>query len=205
MDTTSPLYHQIINQLSQYSQASDRRHLKALAWMCTALLLSQSLTLSKWEPYVQSDAKQAQSYERRWQRFLENPAILVEKLYLPLVLAALSTWQGRRLYLALDTTILWDRYGMIHLSVCCCGRAVPLLWKVLEQDSATVAFSEYEPLLRKAHWILRKHQDIMLLADSAFACHDLMDWLKGRPWHYALRLKSDVLIQADVHASPVAV
>ena len=48
-------------------------------------------------------------------------------------------------------------------SVCCCGRAVPLLWKVLEHDSATVAFSEYEPLLRKAHWILRKHQDIVLL------------------------------------------
>ena len=41
-------------------------------------------------------------------RFLENPTILVEKLYLPLVLAALSTWQGSRLYLALDTTILWD-------------------------------------------------------------------------------------------------
>ena len=52
---------------------------------------------------------------------------------------------------------------MTHRSVCCCGRAVPLLCKVLEHDSATVAFSEYEPLLRKAHWILRKHQDIMLL------------------------------------------
>jgi len=205
MDTTSPLYNQIFQQLRQYSQASDRRHLKVLAWMCTALLLGQSLTLSKWEPYVQSSAKQAQSYERRWRRFLENPAILIEKLYLPLVLAALSTWHGSRLYLALDTTILWDRYCMIHLSVCCCGRAVPLLWKVLEHDSATVAFSEYEVLLRKAHWVLRRHQDVMLLADRAFACHDLMDWLKGRPWHYALRLKSDVLIQADVHPNPVAV
>ena len=114
MDTTSPLYHQIINQLSQYSQASGRRNLKALAWMCTALLLSQSLKLSKWEPYVQSDAKQAQSYERRWQRFLENLAMLVEKLYLPLVLAALSTWQGSCLYLALDTTILWPLGNWPH-------------------------------------------------------------------------------------------
>ena len=45
----------------------------------------------------------------------------------------------------------------------------------------------------------------MLLADRALTYHDLIDWLKGRPWHYALRLESDVLIQADVHASPVAV
>ena len=28
----------------------------------------------------------------------------------------------------------------------------------------------------------------MLLADRALACHDLMDWLKGHPWPYALVL-----------------
>jgi Transposase DDE domain len=205
MGTTSPLHSQIFQLLRQYSHAVDRRHLNALAWMCTALILSESLTLSKWEPYVQSKAKQAQSYERRWQRFLENTAISVEKLYLPLVLVALSNWHGSRLYLALDTTVLWDRYCMIHLSVCCCGRAVPLLWKVLEHESATVAFSQYEVLLRKARWILRQHQNVMLLADRAFACHDLMDWLENSPWHYALRLKSDVFIQAEVHPYPMEV
>jgi hypothetical protein len=205
MDSTSPLHSQIFQLLRQYSHAVDRRHLNTLAWMCTALILSESLTLSKWEPYVQSKAKQSQSYERRWQRFLENQAISVEKLYLPLVLVALSHWHDRRLYLALDTTVLWDRYCMIHLSVCCCGRAVPLLWKVLEHESATVAFSEYEVLLRKARWILRQHQNVMLLADRAFACHDLMVWLENSPWHYALRLKSDVLIQADLHPYPMEV
>lgn len=132
MSPTSPLHRQIFQLLRQYSHGTDLRHLTALAWMCTALIMSESLTLSQWEPYVESKAKQAQSYERRWQRFLENPAIWVEKIYLPLVLVALRHWHGSRLYLALDTTILWDRYCMIHLSVCCCGRAVPLLWKVLE-------------------------------------------------------------------------
>jgi hypothetical protein len=34
----------------------------------------------------------------------------------------------------------------IHLSVVCCRRAVPLLWRVLEQGRATVAFQEYQPL-----------------------------------------------------------
>jgi len=56
-----------------------------------------------------------------------------------LVMRALSGWSDH-LYLALDTTILWNRYCMIHLSVVCCGRAVPLLWRVLEHRSATVAF-----------------------------------------------------------------
>jgi hypothetical protein len=115
-------------------------------------------------------------------------------VYLPLVLAALSEWKTHRLYLALDTTVLWNRYCMIQLSVVCCGRAVPLLWRVLEHGSATVAFKEYQPLLRKARWLLRHHGDVMLLADRGFANHDLISWLQASGWHYSLRLPSDVLL-----------
>ena len=86
--------------------------------------------LSAWEPYVSSRAQKAQSVERRWSRFLSNSRIRVEALYIPLVQKALRGWQNHRLYLALDTTVLWNRYCMIHLSVVCWGRAVPLLWRV---------------------------------------------------------------------------
>jgi hypothetical protein len=125
---------------------------------------------------------------------LGNQRVRVSRLYLPLVMAALSGWSHHRLYLALDTTVLWDRYCMIHLSVVCCGRAVPLLWRVLEHGSGTVAFKEYQPLLRKARWLLRQHGDVMLLADRGFANHELMEWLQASQWHYCLRLPCDVLL-----------
>lgn len=83
---------------------------------------------------------------------------------------------------------------MIHLSVVCCGRAVPLLWRVLEHGSATVSFQEYKPLLRKARWLLRHHNDVMLLADRGFANHDLLHSLQASGWHYCFRLPSDVLL-----------
>lgn len=139
MTTSTHLYGQLFDRLRQHSHASDLRHLKALAWMVSALLCSGQLSLSAWEPYVPSRATKAQSSERRWQRFMENRRIQVNAIYLPLVLGALQGWQEHRLYLALDTTVLWNRFCMIHLSVVCCGRAVPLLWRVLEHDSATVA------------------------------------------------------------------
>jgi hypothetical protein len=60
--------------------------------------------------YVPSRATQAQSVERRWRRFLGNQRVRVSQLYLPLVMAALSGWKQHRLYLALDTTVLWNRY-----------------------------------------------------------------------------------------------
>ena len=169
MNSSTPLYLQLLAFFSQYSRAQDWRHLKTLGWMVSALIASGKLNLSAWEPYVTSQATQAQSYERRWRRFLTNSLINVEHIYIPLVMAALSQWQNRRLYLAIDTTVLWDKYCMIHVSVVCCGRAIPLLWDVLEHESATVAFSEYIPLLRKARWLLRKYPDVMLLADRAFA------------------------------------
>lgn len=194
MTHSTQLYGQLLEFLRQYCRAQDLRHLKALAWMVSALICSGQLSLPAWEPYVPSRATKAQSVERRWRRFLGNHRVRVSRLYLPLVMAALSGWSQHRLYLALDTTVLWDRYCMIHLSVVCCGRAVPLLWRVLEHGSATVAFGEYQPILRKARWLLRQHPDVMLLADRGFANHQLMEWLQASRWHYCLRLPCDVLV-----------
>lgn len=195
MTNSTHFYGQLFDLLRQYSRTQDLRHLKALAWMTSALIASGTLSLSAWEPFVPSRATKAQSVERRWQRFLVNERVRVTALYVPLVLLALSGWSGHRLYLALDTTVLWDRYCMIHLSVVCCGRAVPLLWRVLEHGSATVAFDEYQRLLRKARWLLRHHPDVMLLADRGFANHQLLQWLTTSGWHYCLRLPCDVVIQ----------
>lgn len=197
MTNSTHLYGQLFDFLRQYSRARDLRHLKALAWMVSALLCSGQLSLAAWEPYVPSRATKAQSVERRWQRFLVNVRVSVTALYVPLVLVALSGWQGQRVYIALDTTVLWDRYCMIHLSVICCGRAVPLLWRVLEHGSATVAFSEYQGMLRKARWLLRQYPDVMLLADRGFANHQLMGWLRSSQWHYCLRLPCDVLLHGS--------
>ena len=195
MTHSTHLYRQLFDFLRQYSRVGDLRHVKALAWMVSALICSSKLSLSAWEPYVPSRATKAQSVERRWQRFLANERIKVTAFYVPLVRVALSSWSNHRLYLALDTTMLWDRYCMIHLSVICCGRAVPLLWRVIEHGSASVAFEQYQGLLRKARWLLRHHPDVMLLADRGFANHQLLQWLGCGAWHYCVRLPCDVVVQ----------
>ena len=194
MSTSTPLYHQLLSLLSQHSQYKDFRHLKALAWMINALICSSKINLSEWESYVISRANQAQSIERRWHRFVHNSKIKVRSLYVPLVMAAISNWNGQRLYLALDTTVLWNRYCMIHLSIICGGRAIPFLWKVMEHKSSTVAFKEYKLMLRLSSRLLSKYCDVMLLADRGFANHQLVSWLKTSQWHYCLRLPCDVTI-----------
>ena len=194
MTSYPPLYHQLIKYLRQYSHYSDKRHLITLSWMVMGVLLSQSLHLTEWEPFVISRATQAQSYQKRWSRFLKNPKVNPEKLYIPLVMAAIAHWSHRRIYLALDTTMLWNQYCMIHISIVCDGRAVPFVWDVIEHKSASVAFEIYQPLLRKASWFLRHHPDVMLLADRGFANQSLLRWLRRRAWHLAIRVPSDTIV-----------
>lgn len=194
MSNSTQLYGQLLTYLRQYSQYRDLRHIKALSWMVSALIFSGELSPPAWESYVVSRAHQAQSFERRWHRFLNNPLVNLNRLYLPLVLLTLSHWKRERLYLALDTTVLWNQYCMIHLSVVCCGRAVPLLWRVLEHSSATVAFDQYRPLLRRARWLLRHHSQVTVLGDRGFANRPLLRWLKRSPWHYCLRVPCDTVL-----------
>lgn len=92
MSATTCLYDPVLPLLRQYSHRRDLRHLKALAWMVTALVCSGQLSLPEWESYVPSRARQAQSTERRWQRFMGNRRVRVKSLYVPLVLAATHQW-----------------------------------------------------------------------------------------------------------------
>ena len=75
MNASTPLYLQLLGFFSQYSRVRDWRHLKTLGWMVSALIGSGKLSLPAWEQYVTSQATQAQSFERRWRRFLIYGAI----------------------------------------------------------------------------------------------------------------------------------
>jgi hypothetical protein len=200
MIAPTQLYRPILSHLSQHSNYVDKRHIKTLSLMASAALQSESLNLSAWEPYVQSRATQAQSYERRWSRFTGNPLIDIWAIYMPLVKDALAQWKDKPVFLALDTTMIDEELCMIHLSVVCCGRAIPLLWKTLKHESASVAFAEYLPLLRQAQWSLRRHS-VMFLADRGFANHELVRWLQQSRWHYRLRIPHDT----SIHTAPGAI
>ena len=90
------------------------------------LICSKTVSLGAWVPFVVSRAHYAQSTVRRFSRWLENNRIKPQPLYGPLIEQALSTWVGKRLYVALDTSMVWNTYCIIRLSVIYRGRAIPL-------------------------------------------------------------------------------
>ena len=128
---------------------------------------------------------------RRFRRWLDNDKIEVQTLYGPLIQQALGGWVGKRLSVALDTSMLWDTYCIVRLSVIYRGRAVPVVWFVLEHGSAAVAYSAYKALLEAAAKRLPRSCQVVFLADRGFADTQLMGHLKRLGWHFRIRIKSN--------------
>lgn len=189
------LYSTLTTVLGGHQKWLDVRHLKTLAWMMVGLIESGLISLTEWTPYVHSRAQFAQSTVRRFRRWLDNDRIEEHKLYGPLIRQALTEWGKNNLYLALDTSMLWGKYCIIRISVVYRGRAIPLVWKVLEHQSSAVAFSEYKELLNKAAVLLLPFDcQVVFLADRGFADTALMTHLNKLGWQWRIRLKGSFWI-----------
>ncbi len=198
MDSHARLHAELTGFLRQHCPICDERHLALLGWMVAGLLLSQTVCFDRWKTVLPLGHCLAASWQRRCRRWLGNARIDVAALYGPLVLWAIQKWQkpGHTLHLALDTTVLWNRFCVVVLSVVCHGRAIPLLWQTLEHPSASVSAEVVIALLEKADRLLAGFGAFTVLADRAFPSAELLGWFDGQPrWHYVMRLRGDTEIQ----------
>jgi hypothetical protein len=201
MENTPSLYETLLRVLGQHSNWLDLRHRKTLAWMMVGLICSKSVSLGAWTPFVVSPAQYAQSLVRRFHRWLANNRITVEPLYGPLIEQAVVGWAGKRMYVALDTSMLWNTSCLIRLSVIYRGRAVPLVWRVIEHGSAAVSFETYQDLLTEAKSRVPLACKVVFLADRGFADTQLMGHLRELGWHFRIRIKSTFWIYPS-HLAP---
>ena len=75
------------------------------------------------------------------------------------------------------------------------GRALPVVWRVMEHPSATVAFNDYREMLEQSIPRLPKGVKVVLLADRGFIHTDLMKAMTTQwGWYYRIRLKKDTWI-----------
>lgn len=85
--------------------------------MVVGLIQAERVKLTAWVPFVHGRARYAQSTQRRFRRWLGNRRSEVVPLYGPLLEQALREWGTQTLDLALETSMLWNQYCLIRLSV----------------------------------------------------------------------------------------
>jgi len=195
MKSTPNLYDTMVSILGQHTHWLDKRHFYILTWMIVGLIESKVISLPEWATFVDSRATFAQSTVRRFSRWIHNKRIKVHDLYGPIIQEALTEWGENTIYIALDTSMLWDQYCHIRISVIYRGRAVPLIWKTIEHSSSTVSFESYHSLLTEAAKLLPLGCRVVFLADRGFADTKLMKYLTETvQWHWRIRIKSSFLV-----------
>ena len=191
MSPTSRLYDALWRYLSQREiQWQDARHLQTLCWMIIGMIQSQNVHLNGFGMYVKRRAQVAQSHQRRFRRWLSNRRINVVAAHHTLIRQALSQWSSERLYLSLDTTLVWNCFCIVWVGVVYRGRTVPVAWRVVAQSSSTVRLWTIQRVLRQAQRLMPSDVAIVLLADRGFADGKLMKYLRENlGWHFRIRIK----------------
>lgn len=199
MTPTSRLYDAMNVFLSQCDiQWRDIRHLKTLCWMMVGMIESQNVHLNGFGIYINSRAQYAQSHQRRFRRYLANRRIDISATHQALITQALSKWGKKRLYLSLDTTMVWNCFCIIWVGVVYRGRTVVVAWRIVPQASSTVKLWAIQRVLRQAARIVPIDVEVVLLADRGFADGKLMKYLRETlHWHFRIRIKRSFGFQLD--------
>ena len=180
----------------------DHRNFVTFVWMVLAAILSQSVALYSWDIALGFDVNAASTI-RRFSRWLHNKNIDIERIYDSIIREALLNWGGNRIILALDTTMLRDNTCAIRISMIYLGRAIPIVWRVLEHKSCSVKFADYKKILMQARSRLPEGVEVMFLADRGFANKKLMRQLNEWGWIWRIRIKNNnVLYCGDRRMMP---
>ena len=184
------LFHALLSMFGKYN-FKDIRHLKTLANMASGLIQSQSSCLTDWIPYSTSKAAIAQSTQRTFRRWLSNENINCRGIYSQIVKAWLSGIDDSRLFVALDTSVVHEEFCHIRFSLIFRGRAFPLIWKTIENPSASAAFEHYSHLFNELNEYIPKGKKVVLLADRAFGFVSLIEKCQELQWHFRIRIKKN--------------
>lgn len=194
MDNHNTLFYNLTHFIRDAEiRLPDLRLTLTFVWAVVGLIISETVHLNHWALYRSGKAKAA-SKERQLSRWLHNERIRPLLVYRPLIKKVLAEWAAQTLYLALDTTLLWNRFVIVRLALVYRGRALPVGWVVCASGSATVAVSYYQRMLAQTAELIPATSRVVLLADRGFVHVELMKVARQLGWHFRIRIKSNIMV-----------
>lgn len=132
------------------------------------------------------------STERRLRRFLANPAVSVETLWVPLLPVLLRALGRREVLLVFDPTPDRDRATILAVGVVVRHRVLPLAWRVVPQQEPWPERLRplLEPLLRAIAAALPPATTATLLADRGLVGPGIIDAAHAAGFSVVLRLRA---------------
>jgi hypothetical protein len=189
---TEKLYRIWQEQIKALRPSQRVTHIKNFVWMMVGIYQSRSVHLSKIAGKVLGNAKLL-STVRRFERFLDNPAIEVRVWYAPLAKQWLEAqWkQLREIRLIVDGTRVGFGHQLLMVSLAYRRRSIPIAWDWIKQVRGHSSAQKQIELLAYVQTLLPPKAVVFLVGDSEFGSIKTMKQLNQWHWFYVLRQKSN--------------
>ena len=161
-------------------------------WMMVGIYQSRSVHLSKIAGKVLSNAKLL-STVRRFERFLDNPAIEVRDWYEPIAKRWIAAqWQQLgEIRLIVDGTKVGFGHQLLMVGLAYRRRSIPMAWAWVNYVRGHSSAKKHIELLKYVKRLLPPKVIVYLVGDSEFGSIQVMKQLHQWRWFYALRQKSN--------------
>ncbi len=171
-----------------------------LAMMVTGVYLGRHVQLYQvalWMPFN----IQLLSIVRRFERFLENPAVAPRRFFKPFVYAMQTCFGGQTVYLIIDCTQVGKKCRSLMIAVAYHHTVLPIVWKTVQGGKGHVKGSLQKELLKLASYYFT-HQQVVVLGDAEFSNAQVISWLrKQAKWDFVLRFQSSYKLKTSAQAS----
>ena len=183
------VWHVFDTQLAQLLPAVHRARLHVLALLTVGMLLAETVVLPRIAAALPLGVRRA-SLEKRFARFLANPAVDAHELWAGLLPALLADRAGTPIELVFDPTPQNGTFTVLVLGLIEHSRVLPVAWAVVPQQTRWTE-SQIAILTRLCTTVaaaLPAGCRVTLLADRGITSPAVIALCRSLGWAFVLRL-----------------
>jgi len=192
---TNHLYHTWIQRISELRPGQRITQTRNFVLLMYGIYQSRSVYLSRIAGKIPGKAK-LQSTVKRFDRFLNNPAVRVREWYQPIALQWLSEQFARigEIYLIVDGTKVGFGHQLLMVSMAYRKRAIPIAWTWSKHVRGHCTSGKQIALLAYVKTLIPRGAAVFLVGDTEFGSVKVLKELDKWYWYYVLRQKTDTLV-----------
>ena len=174
----------------------DPLYIRTLAMLITGMLLGPHIQLFAIAMCVPLMIK-LPSLVRRFERFVADEQVEVEKYFEPFVRAMLISLGNETAYLLIDCTQAGPQCRTLFIGLAYHHTVLPVVWKTLKGKKGHVKGQFQKELLDQVYPRLRYCRRVIVLGDAEFSNEPVIRWLRSVGWDFVLRFQHSYLLQTQ--------
>lgn len=195
MSDAMRLQQEILSNVEKILPSVLPTHLLTIAMMITGVLRGRNVQLRKMAEKVAYSGGKQTSLIDRFRRFFNNPNIVTQVEYNPLVVQILKGLSAKPLYLLIDSSKVGENCLVLMVSVYYQHRALPLAWVTYQGRKGHSSQTLQLALLRTVQSYLKAGCQIILLGDGEFDGSEVVHYFQEEVgWAFVCRTDESTLV-----------